>query len=462
MTGRSTPTIPARRPVNAALLLLLSCLTGRASAQAPDADGTLTMTEPAAPTPAVEATNTLSASEQTELAALLAQPATIVPASDGPSLHLYGFGDMLVMKSFPKRSIGVFPPKSVIMAVGNVNLYAAADLTHGLSSLLEVRFTYLPNGSIDPNSFEPVNTTVFDYADWNRPTQWGGIVLERFHLDYSYSGLLNLRLGQFLTPYGIWNVDHGSPTVIPPIKPYVIGEQLLPTRQTGFQLFGSTLLGETTLGYALTLSNGRGDIQYLDIDQNKALGFRLYASYGGLGELIAGFSGYTGISSREQRYEIAPGNPPTIHSAWEDSFRELAFGGDLLWEWRGFRFQAELIAAQRKYRDASRKLASGFGTRAGFLPDHVAWGTYALVAYRLPWFNVMPFFVVEHFDRGYARGQLLVFGGNTVNLLAVRGGLNVRPVPQLALKLQYSHIWFPGSVLDLAAPNLSFQAAWAF
>lgn len=383
-------------------------------------------------------------------------------ASDRPSLSLYGFGDMTVMKAFPSRDLGVFPPKSVVMAIGNVNLYAAADLTHGFSSLLEVRFSLLPNGALDPATLQTISTTTLDYADWNRQVQWGGIVLERFQLDYSYHSLLNVRLGMWLTPYGIWNVDHGSPTVIPAMKPYAIGEQLFPTRQTGFQLFGSHLVGNTTLGYALTLSNGRGDIQQLDLDTNKAVGGRLFLSYAELGTLTLGFSWYTGLATRGQRISVTPGNPPRFANTPDESFKELSFAGDVLWDFRDLRLQAEVISSQRLYRDDARRLASGLGTRSGFLPDHLAWGTYVLAAYRLPWLNIMPYVLWEWFDRGYARSQLIVFGGNTVNVLAVAGGLNVRPIPQVALKLQYSHITFPGAEMRFKIPNLSFQAAWAF
>lgn len=397
-----------------------------------------------------------------ELAALLAAPPDLDAASESPSLHLYGFGDFLLMKSFQKVQYGAYPPKTVVMTVGNVNLYAAADLTHGFSSLLEVRFTYLPNGSLDPISRQNVSTTVLDYADWNRQVQWGGIVLERFHLDYSYHGLLNLRVGAWLTPYGIWNVDHGSPTVIPVVKPYVIGEQLFPTRQTGFQLHGSQLVGRVTLGYGVTLSNGRGDVQQLDLDENKAVGGRLFLSYSADTTLTLGATVYYGRATRAQRLTVVPGDPPMLVGDSDDSFKELSFAGDLLWEWRALRVQSELISQQVRYDDDSRKFATGFGTPSGFIPDHTAWGAYVLLAYRLPWLNVMPFAVLENFDRGYARKQLLVLGGNSVNVFAVRGGLNIRPIPTVVLKLQYSYILFPGVEPSTKLPNFSCQVAWAF
>ena len=96
------------------------------------------------------------------------------------------------------------------------------------------------------------------------------------------------------------------------------------------------------------------------------------------------------------------------------------------------------------------------------MPDHTAWGSYVLVAYRLPWLGIMPYALFEQFDRGYAEHQLLVLGGNNVNVIAVRAGLNIRPIPAVVLKAQFSYSWFPGTEYDADLPQLSFQAAWAF
>lgn len=381
--------------------------------------------------------------------------------SDGPSLRIYGFADASVSKAFPKRRLGAFPPKGITFAVGNINLYAMADLTRGFSSLLEVRFSYLPNGTFDAN-LNTTSTVVFDYADWNRANRWGGIVLERVHLDYRVHPLFALRVGQWLTPYGVWNVDHGSPTVIPVNKPYVIGEQLIPTRQSGFQAYGSELFGRVTLAYDITISNGRGDIDQLDLDTNKAAGGHLSLATSELGFLRVGLSGYGGLSTKSGKLAATPGNPPTVDVVSTDQYKELAFGADLLWEWRGLRLQSEALVSQVKYRDPARKLATSFSALSGFIPDRVAWGMYALLAYRLPWLELMPYLSFDYFDRGYARSEILVLGGNTVNVRSITGGLNFRPVPSVVLKGQYSHITFPGADDDSKIPNLTFQFAWAF
>ena len=45
------------------------------------------------------------------------------------------------------------------------------------------------------------------------------IILERAYIQWSKLDWLGVRVGQFLTPYGIWNVDHGTPTLITMFRP---------------------------------------------------------------------------------------------------------------------------------------------------------------------------------------------------------------------------------------------------
>jgi hypothetical protein len=81
---------------------------------------------------------------------------------------------------------------------------------------------------------------------------------------------------------------------------------------------------------------------------------------------------------------------------------------------------------------------------------------YALAGYRFSWLGTMPFIVIEHID-----GTLYNF--LPVRNVTIQGGLNVRPVDVLALKLVYYHVKFlEGAYKDNPLRMLQAQAAWAF
>lgn len=113
------------------------------------------------------------------------------------------------------------------------------DLGKRFRALSEVRFAYLPDGVTNYTSgtteFPRTSTAYPDYADYYRAQ--GGRSDDR--AEYAADSLLNIRAGQWLTPYGIWNVDHGSPVVIGVTRPYIVGNEWLPSRQTGLEFYGT-------------------------------------------------------------------------------------------------------------------------------------------------------------------------------------------------------------------------------
>jgi hypothetical protein len=452
--GASVP--DAGSPDGSAALAQASAVEAHGSARAPNGDTSIPRK---AETSEQSATPDAMANEA-ELAALLADVPGI--AADTPSLQLYGFADMNIMRPYlDKKNATANVANQSAFAVGNVNLYLASNLTHGFSSLIEVRFTYMPSGTFDPTG--KVETTyAMDASSFGRYDRWGGIILQRVHLDYSYNGLLNIRVGQFLTPYGIWNVDHGSPTVISTVRPYPIGNAYFPERQVGMEVFGSHLIKNMTVGYHLTLSNGRGDIETSDFDKNKALGGRLFLATDVLGSLKVGLSAYGGRATRDVRVGISAGEgQPVISTKSSNQYDEFALAADLVWTWKGLHIQGEGIISQIRYTEEGRRLrTSQLGAPLGLVADHVAWAWYGLAGYRFPWLSTMPYVLIDQFHHAPGAGPFTSYEiGNRAT--GYNFGLNVRPIPSVVLKAQFSYVKVP-STPHSDAMLVGGQVAWAF
>ena len=110
-------------------------------------------------------------------AAAMAAVATAEQAeTDGFKLNLYGFSDVTYTTYIDKGSFG-YPVGTFWL--GNLNLYAGAELGDNWRTLSEVRFSYLPNGTVptsqafSPMPPPPLDTSVPDYTDLGRPVRWG-------------------------------------------------------------------------------------------------------------------------------------------------------------------------------------------------------------------------------------------------------------------------------------------------
>jgi hypothetical protein len=377
--------------------------------------------------------------------------------SGGPKLSLYGFADFTYTSQIGEASpiVAWYPT----FAVGNFNLYMSTEFTPTWRSLAEVRFLYLPHGQLtggDP--FDPLATRAdnssADYADVNRPLRWGGVEIERIWLEHTLSNLLTVRVGQWLTPYGIWNVDHGSPAIIGVFRPYIVGEGIFPERQTGIEGYGSFYVDATQVGYHLTVSNGRGPLDaYQDLDHNKAIGARVFVQNDSLlGTFTLGVSGYRGTYSDRPDSPIVFGTEGiSLGKVLTARYEEQAIAADLKWEWQELLLQSEVIVSDLAYQDELRPAGLSIpGAPPSFVPDVRRRGFYVMAGYRTPWWNIMPFAVWQVYDN-----PLLADIGE------VQLGLNVRVLPEIVLKAEFIHVWFPAG----GASNIDFvttQAAWSF
>jgi hypothetical protein len=475
------------------ITLVLALFPSLAHAQAPtDAAPAAAESEPAAPvapapapvaappaaeapaTPAPAPTKTASTedtkadAEAEAAAAAAATEASSAHAtaddSDQVKLNLYGFTDFTYSTTVGPKFDFASPYST--FAVGKLNLYAAAELGSGWRSLAEIRFMYLPNGttpaSSDPTVIPPrTNTTVADYTDLGRPVRWGGISIERAWLEHTFLPELTVRVGAFLTPYGIWNVDHGSPAIVGVRRPFIVGEALFPEHQTGVEAYGNFNFGPSQIGYHLTLSNGRGPIDtYQDLDHNKAVGGRLFFKHDNskFGTLTVGTSLYKGTytDASDVWAPDATGKFVLTHPI-NAQYKEFALAADLKYELGGLLVQSEAITQQVAYPDNLRPAVFPVaGGPPGWAADYRKIGVYGLAGYRFDFLGIMPFFGGEYYDIGQ-----YTF---TPAASAIWGGFNVRPIARVVLKAQYTHSWFSKwQGPELGNFNgIDLQAAWSF
>jgi hypothetical protein len=382
-----------------------------------------------------------------------------------PSLRLYGFADFSYSKVFleDESSWDGLLSRHGAFSIGNLNLYLDAQLSERARSLVEIRFTYLPNGglvTLGPGLTVVTNggTLAADHTRFGLSTMnWGAIVIERAFAEYAFSDLLTLRAGQFLTPYGIWNVDHGSPAIVGIARPYIINAYVFPERQMGLEAYGARYFGSTRVGWHLTLSNGRNENdpqdasrtsmpQWTDHDGKFGYGARVFAETEALGDLRVGLSGYTGrFTARTTGFEVLTGTPVETISRQYD---EWAAGADLRWSWRHLLLQTEALWQSREDTGADPTSPGNENGRSG---------VYLLAGWRLPW-NVMPFVMGQFYNASHADSRVEIWGGDA--------GVNVMVQPNLVLKAAYSYYEAPRApdTHFLADPVSAFmtQAAWAF
>jgi hypothetical protein len=451
---------------------------------APEAEASAQPTEPAAPQPpatsplpepATAAVEPPTAEAEADAeadadadAALdeLTEEETFEDAAPLP-IEVYGFADLgyrqvLVERSSPwLLSFNRHPS----FFIGNLNLYFDKQLTPDWRSLAEVRLTYLPHGArrvswVD-GSITRIDNRSSDYLDAQRNRQVGGVILEQVWLQYTAHPLLTMRAGQWLSPYGVWVTDHGSPVIIGVRRPIIIGSELIPEHQVGLLFKGGSLLaGSLEWSYALGLSNGRSTlVAYEDLDGNKALTAHVALLLSALGDLQVGASAYYGRYTESS--EQATMGPDGLESEEAISLQmdELVYAADLRWVYEGLHVQGEIMSYERRFTEAGRPP----DPTGGLTADRRKWGGYALLGYRLPWFPLMPYGKVE-----YAPDNTAEVYGIPDQVVIWTGGLNYRPIPYVVLKGEFTRGYFTETEGDTTGLTkhginmLEFQLAWAF
>ena len=344
--------------------------------------------------------------------------------------RIYGWMDAGVNKAWigPQNFLGIIlPTRATNFAVGNINVYLDFQPSERWSSLVELRFTNLPDGTGNVNTVPPslTSTSAFDYGNaipW-APVKLGGLILERAYIQYRQSDLFQLRIGQFLTPFGIWNVDHGTPTLIALALPVFLIQALFPPSQIGVEAVGNTHVGDWDLGYMAYVSNGRTPFQ-VDTTNDKMLGGRIYGRTSHPWRLQVGLSGLTGRYS-DTRTTVTSFAPLAYTDVELVAYREVDLGADLSLDIGPLRVRSELSRGQYVYDKGKRGAA---GPPGAMTANNVELDWYLLAAYRLPWLNLEPYLYYEYFQWQTPLGA---------GYMALSGGLNVYFTPSAQLRFQY-------------------------
>jgi hypothetical protein len=390
------------------------------------------------------------------------------------TFNLYGFFDFNFQKWWVEGEVqgGGLVGDHPSFVFGNLNTYLDFKPLRDWRMLAEIRFLLSPLGdtltyesTAFGTRFARVKTTTTDRVNFGQSFDYGSIEIERATLEWKHWEWLSVGAGLFLTPYGLWNIDHGSPTQILTSAPLLYLYQAFPERQLGFFVRGTLHLREVRLEYTLSLSNGRGPQNALqDLDWDKALGGRVAAA----GELKGvewqvGVSWYWGsYTNTKQTIAVTPSFDlqivPTVR------YRELAIGADLTLRRGPLELDWEAHANWRNYDDGHRPililpgLENFFPTAESLLsqlslqldqltPDRAMWGTNLILAYRLPLraLNLRTFVSICWIDPD----DNYQFD----DLLGVTAGLNWRIGGAVAIKVSYDLGHWPHK---LAVPRLFF------
>jgi hypothetical protein len=385
------------------------------------------------------------------------------PVAEQEKLKIYGFADMgFQYVQIDKRGLlaNVYDVNEPDFVLGNVNLYFDAQPVENWRGLVEVRFTNAPQGKITNfgglgGKFTRASTITDDStgAALNAPLWGGSVVIERAWLEYNKLQALKLRFGNWFSPFGIWNEDHGSPTLISLAWPQFMTQRWMPLRQTGVMVYGNAFAGSWELGYAATLSNGRQEESTLNVDGYLGYGGRLYARRDtGDVNTTLGVSFFTG-KTRDKTVAVTGVAPITWSTSSTFEYNEYVMGADASLDVGHTRIRAEGVVRRLQYTPGKRELLNQVLQPGGRAPDKWEHTAYLLVAQQLPWKSLDMF---EPYLWAEALQTPTIIGdGAFVSSV----GLNVHFNPAITWKNQVSHIvffdWMYDSPFDNSKNNVN-------
>lgn len=381
-------------------------------------------------------------------------------------LNIYGFLDVTFFRNFLREpnspAIMVISDKSTFM-ISNVSVILQSEMTSNLSAMVELRFSFLPNGQernfntyIDDSTFPVLQyerTETWQRSSYNTEYFWpGSVMIERAHVTWAPRDWFKVLAGRFLTPFGVWNVEH-SPTVIIPVHaPYMQIRRMVPPTQLGLQLFGRFFVrDDTSLEYFVTMSNGRDGsfpTENVDLDNNKALGIGLRATLDKVtwSATVGGY-GYYGKSTDIEKSIYIDTKSRSLSGKIQETCvqNEAIASAFLLLQIQRLRLQSEGVLTYvdmevpRKLTPLDRFFLTGdFAADWYALPSYTGRGLYTLLSYELPLDRVSPILKILPFVLYEYNVNDDTTPYSNQDFFSV--GINWRPTAAAALKVEYSLI----------------------
>jgi len=352
-----------------------------------------------------------------------------------------------------------------------VNLYFKSQMTETLSALAEIRFSYSPLGQINelPNRVIVNGKEVTTIGEYNRTSTYadyqyeggvnlGGVNIERAHVDWKPRDWFGIRAGRYLTPFGIWNEDHGAPVVLTVALPYLISFEVAPVAQTGLMLFGKVFPSDLlTLEYALTLSNGRSPTEsFVDTDHNKAIGLRTKGILAGSDWSVQlGSYGYYGKYTDRQTEVLSIVEGTSFEMEARDviiqKYKEFLGTLDMKATWKGLSIFGE--AGILKKDQIVPLEALDFLGRPSWEPTYYQKSGYGMVAYQLPLqkvfdtLTITPFAGIDYLN--------LIDAMDDTYFVVYRFGINFKPSPFVTVKTNAFQV-------NLKSPGFELPPTWFF
>lgn len=464
---------------------------------------------------------------RTALALIALLPLSTLAQHTDKKVNVYGFIDFTAGKLFASESspiwatgrdeaatldlthfsiYGDWKPHPMVRVLGEMSIGDYPDGT-GQQAGTITEATIDVTGPVDTaySSVDTLNQPVspventYDHPQ-DGPLQFGSINLERIWVDLLFSEYLKLRVGKFVTPYGIWNVDHGSPAILTIRQPYQVGlYRMFPRSQIGLMGYGTTFLGNTDLTYRAYVSTGREQL-HLEELTDLAVGANLEARLPVADGLELTGSGMTGIM-REQalwlhvdldtevplqiRLDSTFSYDTAASAAATDSLARAALEDSAM----NFTRHTYEYAVDLQAREICLNVSAKLSFRNLGLQGEFTWRTlrnqldgdktsqslayYGLLSYRVPLGNrlsLTPYVMFEKLwtvdvdNNPEAYAHIMMFDGFTTAI----GGLNLKFFSVASVKLEYGFIRISpqdetidfGNLLDIHVLNAQLSVAF--